>query len=364
MAGVQDQYEAFPYPPVSALALPLPGQGRRLAYETGRRLAETHGIPALAPDQGGLRLLVVGCGTLEAVVIAEAHPRAREVVAVDLSARSLAILRRRLILARLVRWLPWRWRRLPPVHTVQADFRTGLMAAAPFDYILATNVLHHTEDPAASLAQLSALLKPKGLLRLVTYPKASRIWMRHTGAYLQEAGLGPHTPRLIHAARAAIRRLPADDPRRQTFETSPEAETAAGLVDAFLHAIEHPLSPLAWRDAAGAAGLTLVGEGQDPECCSSRLDALVPAAARLDPWEKLQLLDDALLLWDNPVLWLVKTGAPTLASDRKADAPADGHSSPTAELSANRHRMEDLLRHAGLAPALADTLIAHADPTP
>lgn len=364
MASVQDQYEAFPYPPVPALALPLPSQGRRLAYETGRSLAEARGLPALAPDKDGLRLLVVGCGTLEAVVIAEAHPRAREIVAVDLSARSLAILRRRLTLARLVRWLPWRWRRLPPVRTVQADFRTGLFAEAPFDYILATNVLHHTEDPAASLAQLSALLKPKGLLRLVTYPKASRIWMRRTGAYLQEAGLGPHTPRLIHAARVAIRRLPADDPRRQTFETSPEAETTAGLVDAFLHAIERPLSPLAWRDAAGAAGLTLVGEGQDPECCSSHLDALLPEAARLDPWAKLQLLDDALLLWDNPVLWLVKTDASAIASNHEPDTPSEDHFSPDAELSANRHRIEDLLRHAGLAPALADTLIAKAHPTP
>src|SRR4051812_12385487 len=98
---VRDQYERFPYPPAPWMALPRRGQGEALRLENA-------GI-----DHAGKRILVAGAGTLEGLVAAEMHPRAREIVAVDLSESSLQAMRKRIILRRVAR--PFS-RKLPPIR--------------------------------------------------------------------------------------------------------------------------------------------------------------------------------------------------------------------------------------------------------
>ena len=65
---VRAQYERFPYPPGSALRLPVRGQGASLTWERGVALARTSPLGdlshGLAPDHRGLRILVAGAGTL------------------------------------------------------------------------------------------------------------------------------------------------------------------------------------------------------------------------------------------------------------------------------------------------------------
>lgn len=302
---VRAQYERFPYPPVSALALPRRGQGAGLAYELGRGLAVAQGYDAPA-DHAGMRILVAGAGTLEALVVAQVHPRAAEVVAVDFSAASIARLRRRAALTRLSDTLHLRGlfrRARAPLRCVRADLRDWEGGA--FDYVLVSNVLHHVADPAALLRRLAGWLQPGGLLRMVTYPKAGRFWIREVSSWLRLNGLSRDTPNLARRAHACIAQLPADHPVRACFEAHSESATATGIADAFLHACENPLSPLEWRAAASGAGLMLAGESQREDSRSGFLDALAPAAAALDPWEKLQVLDDLLELATNPVLWFV-----------------------------------------------------------
>lgn len=326
MDAVRRQYERFPYPPVNALALPHRGQGARLAYELGLELARDAGGAVDARTHDGIRILVAGGGTLEPLIVAQAHPRAAEVVTVDFSAASTRRLRRRHALARLTDALYLRRLRgaaLAPVRIVHADLHTW--QDGQFDYILASNVLQHVTDPAALLARLAGFLAPGGLLRVVTYPQASRFWLRETGEWLRLHDLGPDSPDLVARASAVVSQLPAGHPVRSCFASHREARTATGIVDAFLHACENPLAPLAWRAAAQVAGLTLLGETQHEDARSSFLERLAPATRALDRWTKLQILDDLLELTASPVLWFTpaRDAAPApIASLEAQAAPA------------------------------------------
>lgn len=305
-ADVRRQYERFPYPPIPALALPVRGQGERLRWETGVAAAREAGLDGgLAERHDGLRFLVAGAGTVEALIVAQAHPRAREVVAVDLSAASIRTTHRRMAWARVsnaLRLGPLRGHRLPPVHAVCADLHTW--ADGAFDYVLANNMLQHVPDGAAMLARLGSWLTPGGLMRVITYPHMGRFWIRWTRRWLELHGVGPDTPRLRAAAAAAIEELPRPHPLRSCWEGHLETDTEAGLVDGFLHALERPLTPLAWREAAQRAGLTLVAEAQTATSRGDFLVELVPRAGALDPWERQQVLDDLLELSVNPIWWL------------------------------------------------------------
>lgn len=322
MDPVKQQYERFPYPPVSALALPRRGQGQGLQYERAVEVAQQHGLDAVTPaTHAGIRILVAGCGTLEALLVAQVHPRAAEVVALDVSRRSLDVLQRRLHWARtrdLMHLAPLRGRGMAPVRSVEADVRQW-QSDEDFDYILANNMLHHTEQPAATLQHLAGLLKPGGVLRMVTYPAMSRFWLQRSGDWLRWHGLGPDTPGLKRRAVEAIDELPQPHPLRSCFEAHSETATTAGLVDAFFHACERPLTPLRWQQASASAGLEWLGETQPVEARADFLVELLPATAALSAWQRLQVLDDVLELNTNPVWWFCKRDtAEAVAGD---DAP-------------------------------------------
>jgi SAM-dependent methyltransferase len=250
--------------------------------------------------------------------VAQANPKAQEIVAVDLSERSLSQLRLRYSLAKLslVR------SRIPRVRTVVADLNRW-QPETSFDYILASNVLHHVEDPAALLVRLSSWLRPGGALRVVTYPKRSRLWMRETSAWLKknipnwEALDGKS---LLRACHQAFDELPTPDPIRACFESQPETAQPEGLADAFFHPCENPLSPLEWEAASHRAGLELFAEDQTLTSRSSFLVELLPATAALSPWERLQILDDSLELCANPVLWFRKVDSACASPEDSKDS--------------------------------------------
>jgi 2-polyprenyl-3-methyl-5-hydroxy-6-metoxy-1,4-benzoquinol methylase len=323
MESVRAQYERFPYPPVPALALPRRGQAGPLSWERGAELAGRE-----RAGHEGLRILVARCGTLEPLVVAQAHPRAAEIVAVDISESSISRLRTRTALARISNAvLGFGFRpRIPPMVTMRADLTTW--EGGTFDYILATDVLHHTGDPAALLGRLAGWLRPGGLMRVVTYSSHGRMLMRAIGRWLLLGGLTPQTPSLVGRARARMAELPSGHPLRLSFDANPESRTATGLVDAYLHACENPLSPEGWGQAASAAGLTLVGEDHAPTSQSAFVDALWPELAGLSAWRKLGLLDDLLEVIANPVLWLERGESPAEAASRRA---LEAQTDPSAE---------------------------------
>jgi SAM-dependent methyltransferase len=330
MTSTREHYERYPYPPVPTFALPLPDQGERLKYPG-------------SPD--GIRILVAGAGTLEPLIVAQSHPKAAEIVAVDLSTRSLSKLRMRIWLAKfsLLR------HRLPPIRCIAADLTTWHPESS-FDYIVASNMLHHVEDPAALLERFSSWLKPGGSLRAVTYPKRSRLWMRETSRWLKSKISNVNElsgKALVQACKSAIAKLPQRDPVRSCFESQPEVTHEAGLADAFFNPCENPLSPLEWETASNRAGLELVAEGQDPTSHSSFLTELLPATSVLTRWERLQILDDSLELCANPIFWFKKVGNIRKERADRRCVPQNTMS-PAEEMIAGLKMTDALLKKAGL----------------
>lgn len=270
----------------------------------------------LSPTHQGKRILIAGCGTLETLIIAEQHPLAQEIVAVDLSSRSLAILKRRLTFARLRnRFRIFSKRKLPPIRLVCADLNEW--KDGKFDFIFASNILQHVQDPAALFKRISSWLNPDALLRIVTYPYQSRLFMRLTAQWLKQRGLNANDPRLIQKATNEIKTLPANHFVRSCFESQPETKTRSGLIDAFFHACEKPLPPLEWKITSEDAGLTWICETQHELSHSNLLIELVPETAFLKPWVRLQILDDLLEICSNPTLWFVKRKCDTDSSAQK-----------------------------------------------
>ena len=303
MHSVKQQYERFPYPPINTLKLPRRDQGVGLRYERAVELAAAAGLAPIQPAKHeGMRILVVGAGTLEAVVVAQQHLKAKEIVAVDLSQRSLSLLKRRFVFGRMRELLHFHW--LPAIKFIEADINAW--NDGEFDYIIASNVLHHTEDPAQTLNHLASMLKPSGVMRIVTYAKQSRFWINRTSEWLRWHGLNAETPRLKQQAHKIIKLLPDDHPIRSCFDAHSETLSTAGLVDAFFHSCENSLSPLQWQKATESAGLQWLGETQSELAQGKFLIGLEPKTEALTPWQRLQLLDDLLELNTSPVLWFCK----------------------------------------------------------
>lgn len=322
MEKVRSQYEKFPYPPVSSLAQPVARQAKKLSLERCVEFAAK--VDCELNQVSHPRILVAGCGTLEAMLVAQAHPYAKEIVAIDISHASISRLKRRLWLARVMDVLYGRFlfsRALPPIRLVQADllrFNDG-----PFDVIYASNVLHHLEKPAEGLACLSAMLKPGGMMRVMTYAKQSRFWIAQVARWLRCHGLTRNSASISLKAQNIINELPEQHLIRQCFEHHSEHVTETGIVDAFLHACDNPQSPICWQQAAIEAGLTMVGEMQREDSSSAWLARLCPETEILSNWQRLQLIDNLLLQKTNPIFWFVKTdpvnSVKTIVSEQQAE---------------------------------------------
>ena len=310
---VRAQYERHPYPPVSPFALPARRPERELSASLGAELAGIRDFPRRP------RVLVAGCGSLEALIVARANPEAELVTAVDLSEASLRILGRRLTLARFAQ--PFATQ--APIATHASDllgFRGG-----PFDAIFLSNVLQHVAAPEQLLEHLVGMLAPHGVLRLVVYPRASRLWMNAIQAHLRTRGLDAQVSKPRARVTAAMRELPTNDPLRLSFEVNPESTSDAGVVDAYLHEHDEPVAPLALAACAQRLGMRLVAERQTPSSQSAFVEEVDPAlAARItSPWDRLAVLDASLELCANPVLWFTRgTGEPALGAAKHALPPA------------------------------------------
>lgn len=102
------------------------------------------------------KIWVAGCGTNQAVFTALKFPDS-EVLGTDLSTESLKTCENsagQLGITNL---------------TLEEKSINGVPYKDEFDVIICTGVIHHNADPKASLAKLSAALKPGGILELMVY---------------------------------------------------------------------------------------------------------------------------------------------------------------------------------------------------
>jgi len=216
---VARQYEAFAYPQPFA---DLKAEISKGYYQVGD--PSLYG-PVLWPrgrPEGPLRILVAGCGTVQAAYAAYMNPD-DAVVGIDLSEASLAH----------ERFLQDK-HGLKNLTLFKGDLLDVGSIGQRLDVILCTGVLHHMADPAAGLAALRDVLAPDGVMVLMLYGAAVR-----TGVYmLQDAfrRMGVvQTSQGVAQVRQILRELPSRHYAQDYIRAADELKKDVAIVDTFLH---------------------------------------------------------------------------------------------------------------------------------
>lgn len=236
---VARQYEAFAYPEPFA---DLTEEIRKGYNQVGD--PALYG-PALWPrgrPQRRLKMLVAGCGTIQAAYTAYMSPD-DEVIGVDLSEASLAherFLQERHGLANL--------------RLFKGDLLDVGSIGDRFDVILCTGVLHHMTDPGAGLAALRDVLAPDGVMVLMLYGQTVR-----TGVYMLQDAFRRIGIEQSPAGVAEIRRIIAELPGRHYAQdyirAADELKHDAAIVDTFLHPQDRAYTVPQLLDLIEGAGL-------------------------------------------------------------------------------------------------------------
>jgi SAM-dependent methyltransferase len=221
--AVKEQYEQNPYPRWVKLAPPLKPSTFAEFLQRELPLARLR-----APGIGGddTHILVAGCGTAqEAIEAAREFPGAR-VLAIDLSAASLAYG------ARKARELG-----VERIEFAQADILALASLARCFDVILAGGVLHHLADPFAGWRVLLALLQPLGVMRVALYSERARAHVKAARAFIAERGYRP-TPDDIRRCRQELLSTPIGSLQNKATRAE-DFFTISECRDLIFHVQEH-----------------------------------------------------------------------------------------------------------------------------
>ena len=217
---VEEQYSRYSYPEAGD---DIPTWLKSWNYDPyDPSLCEALYWPEGRP-RSDLQVLIAGCGTMQAAVLALKNPQCK-FTGIDFSRTSIAH-EESLCERHNLRNLTLR----------RMDLRDVAKLGISFDLIISSGVLHHLVDPGEGLRALALALEPShGVMLIMLYGRMARI-----GVYaLQDAFRRmrvPQTPEGVKFVRATIQRLPPRHPGRWYFETSPEMNSDAAVVDTFLH---------------------------------------------------------------------------------------------------------------------------------
>ena len=189
-----------------------------------------------------LDILVAGCGTNQAAILAYTNPGAR-VVAIDVSEPSLdhhRALRDKYALKNLeLHCLP-----IEDVATLGRDF----------DLVISTGVLHHLASPVLGLQALAGCLRADGVAAIMVYARYGRIGVEMLQAAFRDLALRQDEASLA-VVKSAIAALPQDHPLQSYLAIAPDLEFDAGLVDTFLHGRDQSFTVADCLDLVAASGL-------------------------------------------------------------------------------------------------------------
>ena len=276
---VSQQYEKWVYPtPIEDL--------EEWLRRNWQWFDPSHAHRLMWPDRDylpGMDILVAGCGTNQAAVIAYTN-RAARVVAIDVSSASLdhhRSLKDRYDLANLeLHQLP-----IEDVASLDRDF----------DLIITTGVLHHMADPAAGMRALGGLLRPDGVLAVMLYANYGRIGVQMMQSVFKDLGLQQDEASL-EVVRDAIGQLGPLHPLASYLQIAPDLGDDAGVVDTFLHGREEAYSIDECRALVEESGLAfqdlfLRASYYPPTPTTSPFFTAVAAMPREQQWSIMQRIN-------------------------------------------------------------------------
>lgn len=216
---IRGQYERFPYPlPASDLAAYASAGGRDFS-DPGALLRKLW--PSNPPASP--RILVAGCGTHQAALLAFSNP-SLEVVGIDIT--SAAIQNHEQLKRR---------HHLDNLTLVQMPIESVTELNVTFDLIICTGVLHHLVAPGEGLRALAAVLAPRGVISGMVYGQNAR-----HGVYLVQEALKTLQVTTATAdvalAQHVVAKLPSWHAVQGYVTRAPDLSYTAGFIDTFLNA--------------------------------------------------------------------------------------------------------------------------------
>jgi 2-polyprenyl-3-methyl-5-hydroxy-6-metoxy-1,4-benzoquinol methylase len=200
------------------------------------------------PDslRGDARILIAGCGTGEEAIRFAAANRDSEVVAVDLSRRSLAYA------VRMARML-----RIDNVRFLQGDILDLEKLGGRFHVISSVGVLHHLADPLAGWRMLTDMLAPSGLMRVALYSERARRPLTVARDEIEWRGFKP-VAEDIRKFRSLVL-SGAINGGLAELSTGREFYSLSDFRDLLFHVQEHRFTPAQISEVLSAMGLELIG---------------------------------------------------------------------------------------------------------
>lgn len=192
--------------------------------------------------QPDMDILVAGCGTNQAAVIAYTNPSAH-VVAVDVSQPSLdhhQFLKDKYGLKNLT------------LHRLPIEDIANLNR--DFDFIMSTGVLHHMASPETGMKALASCLRQHGVAAIMLYAKYGRIGVDMMQSVFRELGLS-QSEESVQVVKETLAVLPPDHPIKSYMGIAPDLNYDAGLVDTFLHGRDRNYSIQDCLDLVAYSGL-------------------------------------------------------------------------------------------------------------
>jgi SAM-dependent methyltransferase len=240
---VNRQYEKWTYPE------PIQDVQEWLKTDHYEACDPAHAHRIFWPDREyrpDMDILIAGCGTNQAAVIAYNNPSAK-VVGVDISQTSLnhqLYLKDKHDLNNLdVRLLP-----IEELPTLGMEF----------DLVMSLGVVHHMADPLTGMKALAACVRPDGAIAASVYTTYGRAGVYLLQSVFRDLGLEQDEASL-RMVRETISSLAPDHPVQRYFSGANDLHYDAGLVDTFLHGRDKSYTVEGCLDLVASAGLVFQG---------------------------------------------------------------------------------------------------------
>ncbi len=262
LTTVKNQYEQYSYPkPLDT----LDGMKDKApaGIPSGTLWAKIFPERAYQPE--GLKILIAGCGAVQAALSALHYPQ-HQFIAVDISAASLEYsekLKKK--------------HQLGNLEHIEASL-LDLDYDREFDMVVSTGVIHHLPSPKEALVAFSRYLKEDGACFGMVYGFFSRQPLGMFRTATQFLGLEQNR-QSIETTQKILEKMPVYHPCRQLYELYTDRHYDAGMVDMWLHSLQHHYTARSILKLAEGTGLHL----QDwylPEILFPSALTYVPGAMR------------------------------------------------------------------------------------
>lgn len=217
-----NQYNKFPYPkPIENLddylkkKIPLadPNTNWHILW------------PEKKYNNFNLNILVAGCGTSQAAILARLNPQ-NKFVGIDISKES-------------INWqnkLKEKYE-ISNLELICNDFRS-VKFNYKFDYIISSGVIHHLEKPESALKYFCNNLKDDGVINLMVYGDKDRYSINQINKIFKTLKLKQNIED-IETAKIILSNLDSKHPAKIFLQKISDIKSKEGAIDLLLHSQEH-----------------------------------------------------------------------------------------------------------------------------